>query len=123
MTSMIDVVFLLLIFFIVTTTFVRPERQILSAIRVEETSKSVTQSNLDPAIVQINRVGSEVVFQIGAIRTNDLVEIKEVLRDFENKSDGAFIRAADDVPFESAAKVIGVCKSSGFATVTFLPGN
>ena len=28
MTSMIDVVFLLLIFFLVTTTFVRPEKQL-----------------------------------------------------------------------------------------------
>ena len=123
MTSMIDVVFLLLIFFIVTTTFIRPERQILSAIRVNETGQSSSLSNLDPAIVKIVRAGPQVVFKIGAIRTNDLDELKTILRDFENKSDGAFISAADNVPFESAAQAIGVCKASGFSTVTYLPGN
>ncbi len=123
MTSMIDVVFLLLIFFIVTTTFVRPERQILSAIRVNESQATEDSSNLDPAIIEIVRLGSEIVFQIGAIKTNDLDEIRVILRDFENKSEGAFVRAADNVPFEAAARVIGVCKACGFSSVSFLPAN
>jgi biopolymer transport protein ExbD len=123
MTSMIDVVFLLLIFFIVTTTFVRPERQIQSAIRVNESRETTDISNLDPAIIEIVRLGPEVVFKIGAIQTNDLDEIKTILRDFDNKSEGAFIRVADNVPFEAAAQAIGVCKASGFPTVSYLPGN
>ncbi len=121
MTSMIDVVFLLLIFFIVTTTFVRPERQIQSAIQVTESQNSQAESNLDPAIVSIYRLGTEVFFQIGAVQSNDLEQIKPILRDFENKSEGAFVRAAGDVPFEAAARVVGVCKASGFPVVTYLP--
>ena len=123
MTSMIDVVFLLLIFFIVTTTFVRPERQIQSTIRVNESRQTTDMSNLDPAIVEIARLGQDVIFKIGAIQTTDLEEIKTILREFENKSEGAFIRAADNVPFEAAAQAIGACKSSGFPTVSYLPGN
>ena len=122
MTSMIDVVFLLLIFFIVTTTFVRPERQIQSAIKVNERA-SQDQSNLDPAVIDVTRLGTEVMFQIGAIKTNDLSEIKKTLRDFENKSEGAFVRVADNVPFEAAAQAIGACNSSGFPSVSYLPAN
>jgi biopolymer transport protein ExbD len=121
MTSMIDVVFLLLIFFIVTTTFVRPERQIQSAIQVDEKSSERATANLDPAIVSIYRQRSSTFFQIGAVRTNDLDQIKPILKGFENKSEGAFIRPQGNVPFEEAARVVGLCKASGFPVVTYLP--
>ena len=123
MTSMIDVVFLLLIFFIVTTTFVRPERQLQSAITVNEKSESSASSELEPAMIKITRVGEQVMFQIGVIQTNDLKEINNVLQDFENKSDGAFVQAAGDVPYEAAAQAIGACKASGFASVSYLTGD
>ncbi len=123
MTSMIDVVFLLLIFFIVTTTFVRPERQVQSSIKVNEKDAAHEESNLDPAIVEISRMGDEMQFRIGAIKTNNLDEVEKVLRGFEDKAEGAFVRAADNVPFEAAAQAIGVCKSSGFETVSYLPAN
>ena len=116
MTSMIDVVFLLLIFFIVTTTFVRPERQIQSAIKVSE-----KQSNRDPAIVEISRSGAKIIFRVGAVKSDNLDDIKKILHEFEDKSDGAFVRPADDVPFESAARAIGICKASGFSSVSYLP--
>ena len=121
MTSMIDVVFLLLIFFLVTTTFVQPEKQIQSAIKVNERNDAQSQSNLDPAIIDIAKIGTQVFFKIGAIKTNDLEEIKSILRDFEDKSEGAFVRADGNVPFEAVAKAIGTCKASGFSSVSFLP--
>lgn len=120
MTSMIDVVFLLLIFFIVTSTFVRPERQIASAIKVNQQRAAADISNLDPAIVDIFSQNSQVFFRIGAVRTNDLENIRQLLKGFENKSEGAFVRVADDVPYESAAQVIGVCRASGFSSVSYL---
>ena len=123
MTSMIDVVFLLLIFFIVTSTFVSPERQLVSAIQTDEQGKSTAPIGLEPAIIQISQLGSETYFQLGAIKTNRLSEIKPVLLRFENKSDGAFVRAGDNVPFEAAAQTIAVCKSSGFSIVSYLPGD
>ncbi len=121
MTSMIDVVFLLLIFFIVTTTFVRPEREIASAIKVDQQKSTSQQSNLEPAIVDVFQSNSEVLFRVGAVRTNDLKEIKPLLNGFTNKSDGAFVRVAGDVPYESAAQAIGACRASGFKSVSYLP--
>jgi len=121
MTSMIDVVFLLLIFFIVTTTFVRPEREIASAIKVNEQKSTSQQSNLEPAIVDVFRSNAQVRFRVGAVRTNDLNEIKTLLNGFTNKSEGAFVRVAGDVPYEAAAQAIGACRASGFESVSYLP--
>ena len=123
MTSMIDVVFLLLIFFIVTTTFVRPEREINSTIKVNEQQSAASDSNLEPAIVDVFRNNTQVQFRVGAVRTNDLEEIKKLLNGFENKSEGAFVRVAGDVPYEAAAQAIGACHASGFESVSYLPLN
>ncbi len=121
MTSMIDVVFLLLIFFLVTTTFVRPERQVLSAIQSNERKSAKKESHLEPAVVDVLKLGGDVVFQIGAVTSNDLEQVKTILAGFENKSEGAYVRVADDVPFEAAAQAIAACRSSGFTSVAYLP--
>jgi biopolymer transport protein ExbD len=121
MTSMIDVVFLLLIFFIVTTTFVRPEREIKSLIRVNEKKSAKQVSNLEPAIVDIVMQNSQVLFRTGALRTNNLDEIKKLLNGFENKSEGAFVRVDGEVPYEAAAQAIGACRAAGFSSVSYLP--
>lgn len=122
MTSMIDVVFLLLIFFLVTTTFVRPERQLLSAIQSNEREAAKSESLLEPAVVDVVRAGDKAIFKIGAITTDNIEEVKRVLQGFENKSEGAWVRVADNVPFEFAAQAIGACRSAGFTGVAWLPG-
>lgn len=121
MTSMIDVVFLLLIFFLVTTTFIRPEKRLLSAIEDREQQAVESDSELEPAIVDVMRVDGRVVFRIGAVTSTDLGKIKPVLESFGNKDEGAFVRVADDVPFDFAARAIGCCKSSGFVNVSYIP--
>ena len=121
MTSMIDVVFLLLIFFLVTTTFVRPERQLLSAIQSNEQEAAKKESLLEPALVDVRKSGDKPVFRIGAVTTDNVAEIKRILSGFENKSEGAWVRVADDVPFEFAAQAIGACRAAGFSAVAWLP--
>jgi len=121
MTSMIDVVFLLLIFFLVTTTFLRPEQQVRSAIKVVEQDAQQSRSDLEPAMVDVILQNEQVIFKLGAIRTNDIGEIREILDQFDNKAEGAFVRVADDVPFEQAAQAIGACRASGFVSVSYLP--
>ncbi len=121
MTSMIDVVFLLLIFFLVTTTFVRPEKQLISSIKVQEKNAEDSSSDLEPAIVEILGPTDRVRFRLGAVISNELKEIEQMLKTFENKLDGAFVKVDDEVPFEHVAQVIAACKRSGFTVVSYLP--
>ena len=121
MTSMIDVIFLLLIFFLVTTTFVRPERQLLSAIKSNERQAAKNESLFEPAVVDVVTIGKKAVYRIGAITTDDLEEVKKILEGFDNKSEGAWVRVSDEVPYEFAANAISACKSAGFSAVAWLP--
>ena len=121
MTSMIDVVFLLLIFFLMTTSFIQPERQLTSNIKVERTDSGLNQSDLEPAVVDIYLFGDSVVYQLGAVKSSSLEDIKPILTDFTNKSDGGFVRVGRGVNFEHAAQTIGAFKAHGFKNVSYLP--
>jgi len=120
MTSMIDVVFLLLIFFMVTASFVKTERDLDSAIKVNKKS-SAAASDLEPAIVEVVRSGSGVVFRVGSREMTSQEELTSVLRGFPNKLDGAFVRVSDDAPFRWAAAAIQACKDAGFVAVSYIP--
>lgn len=120
-TSMIDVVFLLLIFFLVTTTFIKPERQLASNILVEESDAGLQSSDFDSATVEIFSLGEQVMYKLGATQSNDLAKISKILNGLNNKSAGGFVRVNAGVPFDHAAKVIGAFKANGFENVSYLP--
>lgn len=121
MTSMIDVVFLLLIFFLVTTTFVKPERQVASNIKVDQKESGKFQSDLEPAVIDVFQIGDVPAYKLGAVTTSDIEQLRKILKSFENKADGAFVRVSPSVSFEGVARAIGVCKDSGFANVSYVP--
>ncbi len=123
MTGMIDVVFLLLIFFLVTTSFIRPEHRLRSGIKIEDRTTAVGRNDLEPAVIDIVGQGSEFVYRIGDVSTTDLRDIRKVLETFGNKDDGAFVRVVDGAPFDMPAKAINLCKQAGFDLVSLVPLN
>lgn len=123
MTSMIDVVFLLLIFFMVTTSVVMSERQLRPAIQVEEETTSSAPSDLDPAVVEVVFSNGRFVYRLGANEFTDPDPLTETLRAFDNKYDGAFVRVADDAPFDMSAAALQACRTAGFPAVSYVPIN
>ena len=124
MTSMIDVVFLLLIFFMVTASFVKTERNLDSAIKVNKQSASAANSFLEPAIVEIApRQGGagEYVYKLGGREFASQAELTRVLRQFDNKADGAFVKVPDGAPYRMAPAAVQACKSAGFVSVSYVP--
>lgn len=121
MTSMIDVVFLLLIFFMTTSSFVRTERNLDSAIKVKSNSASQSTVDMEPAIVEVVEVGGRFVYRLGGREFTDHEELTRILKQFENKADGAFVRVSDGAPFGMAAAAIQACKSADFITVSYVP--
>src|SRR5262245_973509 len=120
MTSMIDCVFLLLIFFMVTSSFNRTERELDTGLATESRNvKGV--GDLAPIIVEIIRGDGEFVFKVGGRQLISREELTEVLRKIENKLDGAFVRPADDAPFLMASGAIQACKDAGFIKTTYAP--
>ena len=124
MTSMIDVVFLLLIFFLVTTTFVKAERQLRPAIQVQEQKEeSSSQGFLEPAVVKVQRVNGRDLFKVGGRELTNYDELLELLRAFENKDDGSFVIVQDGASFDFTAKAIQACRQAGFSTVSYVPAD
>ncbi len=121
MTSMIDVVFLLLIFFMTTASFVKTERNLDSAIKVTQRSASQSASDLEPAIVEVTRGAAGFVYKVGGREIDSNGQLTDLLKQFENKIDGAFVRVADEAPFRMAAGAIQASKSAGFASVSYVP--
>lgn len=122
MSSMIDVVFLLLIFFIVTTSINKTERELDPAIKVQKSSLSQTTSDLAPAIVDIVRgMSGSYVYKLGGREMTASTELTEVLRQFDNKEDGAVVRVEDDAPFDMAASAIQAAKDARFLRVSYVP--
>jgi biopolymer transport protein ExbD len=119
MTSMIDVVFLLLIFFITTATFVPTERDLDSAIRVESSSEAI--ADLQPAVIEVVRGSAGYVYRLGQRELDDPQQLYDLLRRFDNKMQGAFVRVSDGAPFRMAAAAVQACKDAGFPTVSYIP--
>lgn len=119
--SMIDVVFLLLIFFLVTTTFLPPERQLDPAILVERQARGATSVNIEPLSIEIVRHEGIAVYRAGATIGQELSAIQPIIDQYPDKSSGAWIRLADDVPFGMAAVAVNACKEAGFQPVSLVP--
>ncbi|QDU94895.1 ExbD/TolR family protein [Lignipirellula cremea] len=120
MTSMIDVVFLLLIFFMTTASFVKTERDLDSAIKVQSQSKR--PSDLEPTVVKIARgSGGQYAFLVGAHELTTQVELTDLVTQLGNKDAGAFVQAGDGAPFHMVAAAIQACKDAGYRPVSYTP--
>ena len=120
MTSMIDCVFLLLIFFMVTSSFNRTERELDTGLATE-TKTVKAAGDLAPIVVEVIHGDGGFVFKVGGRQLESREELTNVLRKIENKLDGAFVRAADDAPFLMASGAIQACKDAGFLKTTYAP--
>jgi len=120
MTSMIDCVFLLLIFFMVTSSFNRTERELDTGLAAQA-REAKAAGDLAPVVVEVVAADGKFVFKVGGRQLASREELTDVLRKIENKLDGAFVRAADDAPFLMASGAIQACKDAGFLKTVYAP--
>ncbi len=120
-TSMIDVVFLLLIFFIATTTFLAPERQLHPAIVVERQTPGSSDIRIEPLAIDLVMSDGTPQYRVGATMTSNLDGIRPILQQYPDKTAGAWIRLSDEVPFSMAASAINASKQAGFQSVSLVP--
>ena len=120
MTSMIDVVFLLLIFFMTTAAFVDSERALDPNVKAE-TSSSGQGDDQEPVMIEIVERDGQFVYQLGARTLTDAAELTALLRRMPPTSQGAFVRGSDAAPYGMAAAAIQACKSAAYTAVTYVP--
>ena len=117
--SMIDVVFLLLVYFLVTSSFREPERTLPSTVQTE--GGGTRASELQPQIVDIAVSGSGVVeYRIGGRVMTSRGALAEVLGSLP-KEPGIAIRARRDVPIRAIAAAMQVARDAGFQRRSYVP--
>jgi len=119
LSSMIDVTFLLLIYFIVTTVFNPAEDNLSPALQVEGSGVSVDQ-DFEPQIISVTIIDSRPVYQIGGHFASSRAELIEVISTLPTDP-GIIIRVDDDVPVGFAVAAVQEARNVGFEKVTYVP--
>ena len=120
LTSMIDVVFLLLVYFLVTANFAQQERDLSSAVQAE--GGGVRVSELQPQIVEIVMNNGGVEFRIASRSVRSQEALTGLLRSLP-KEPGVAIRARRDVPISAVAAAMQASQDAGFTRRSYVPAD
>ena len=120
MTSLIDVTFLLLVYFMVSTVMARPEDRLTPTIRTQNQSAGGSDADFQPQSVDVVLVDGVQVYRLGQQTINTPQELRERLSSLPLDL-GLFIRAGDGVSVGFAMAGIQAARDAGFSQVTYVP--
>lgn len=118
--SMIDVTFLLLIYFMVTTVLAKQEDRLSPTLQTESESPSGEQSDFQPQIVKVMNVNGQPVYQLGPNLHREARELRDALAGLP-KTAGVFVHVHDRVSVGFAVSAIQAARDAGFDQVTYVP--
>ncbi len=119
LSSMIDVTFLLLVYFIVTTVFTPPEESLSPALQIEA-GNSIQATDFEPQIILVDVQNDNAFYQIGENIIYDRSSLSHLIQKLP-KDPGIIIRVDDDVPVGFAIAAVQVSRDAGFQRVTYVP--
>ena len=117
--SMIDIIFLLLLYFVLTTTHEPPESQLVPALQVQRDA-SGRSSELTPQIVDVHLVDRAPAFQLGSNIVHSQSALTDILVRLP-KEQGVIIRGDDRVTTRWAASALQAARDAGFGKITYVP--
>ncbi|MCP3861019.1 MAG: biopolymer transporter ExbD [Phycisphaeraceae bacterium] len=120
LSSMIDVVFLLLAYFLITTVVTQREDRLTPNLQLERDASGGETQDFEPQEVEVLVIDSSVVFRIGG---RDFTERAALIAALEElpKDPGLFIRVTDGPSVGDAAMAIQCGRDAGFEEVTYVP--
>lgn len=118
MTSMIDVVFLLLIFFLVTSSFAPEESRLDAALQTE--GPALSSVDLQPQVVLVEMGASGPVYRIGGRLAVTPEELTSILKQLPKEA-GVAVRVRPDVPVAAAAAALQAAHDAGFTKRSYVP--
>ena len=124
--AMIDVVFLLLIFFMCTTSFEAVDKD-LSAQIPQLSGDPSEESDFEPIRIELRlsgaateAVGSEVVIFCDGLKCSGFVELAKMLGQRWAIADiPVIISGEDEIDYENLVRVMDICYEIGFGRVAF----
>lgn len=120
LTSMIDVIFLLLVYFILSTTYQAPESQLTPALRTRSDATG-RSAELTPQILDVGIIAGSPGFSIGSRLARTREELRAILRGLSHE-EGIIVRGSPAASVGLVAAAIQACRDENFAKVTYVPG-
>ncbi len=120
--SMIDVTFLLLLYFLVTTVLARPEDRLSPTLQTRSESAAGPTSDFQPQIVDVLRIDGQPVFRMGTQIFRDKASLTTVLKRLP-KSAGLFVHVFDNASVGMVAAAFQAGRDVGFEQVTYVPAD
>jgi len=117
---MIDVVFLLLIFFLVTANFAQDEHKLPAMLQTE--GGGVRSSDLQPQLLQIRMSGTGPIFIMGEVAVSDGKSLVSLLKELP-KEPGVAIKSDPDVPISAIALALQSARDAGFQKRSYVPSD
>ena len=112
MTPMIDIVFLLIIFFMVGTKFTELERKIGLKVPRVNNSGALTAAP-EKKVINVHADG-EISFRGNQVNIDDLITMLEAARE-EYQDLGVLVRGDAEGPFQNVATVLNACRIAGIS--------
>ena len=120
LSSMIDVVFLLLAYFIVTTVITQREDRLSPNLSIEDQSSGQSQQDFEPQVLDVKLIEGRVEYSIGDRRFTDRGPLVTALSELPH-GPGLFVRVHDGPTVSAAAAAIQCGRDAGFKEVTYVP--
>lgn len=120
--SMIDVVFLLLIYFMVSTVLAPDERTLDTAIKQEQDGAASDSRDFRPQRIFVQADAEGPLWIVGRRPIRDRAELEAVVDGLPTEA-GIVIEVADGVPVDAAVAALQVARDAGFAEVSYVPAN
>ena len=120
LTSMIDVTFLLLVYFMVSTVMARQEDQLTSSLQTRDSDATGSQVDFQPQIIEVLSLEGTPSYRLaGRVFTDDR-SLESVLSELPHEI-GVFIRVHPNVPVGFALAAVQSARNAGFTQVTYVP--
>ena len=117
--SMIDVTFLLLLYFLVTTVLSLPEDRLSPSLRAGAETAAGPDSDFQPQIVEVRLVNGAAAYMVGTEVFRDRQALTAALEPL-HKPSGLFVKVFDDASVGAAATAIQAGRDAGFEKLTYV---
>lgn len=119
LTSMIDVTFLLLTYFLLTSVLAKPEDKLTSALQTQSDGAAQI-SDFQPQVVHVLLQGEQPIYRVGSQNLTRREHLATVLSPLP-KTEGIIINVSDGVPVGFAIAAMQEAHNAGFDQVTYVP--
>jgi biopolymer transport protein ExbD len=122
MSSMIDVTFLLLAYFLLTTIVTQREDRLSPNLAIDRSSAGTSEQDLEPQVVEVALRDGVVTWKLGSRMFTDRDALRAAFEELP-KGPGLFVRVLDGPTVAAAAAAIQCARDAGFKEVTYVPAD